>query len=83
MADGVLELERRCLRGKNTVKICDSKCMTPLLTTDLREKCRIFLIYIMQWNHTILNKASLNVYAEAIHNKGAALENYFGFIDGT
>ena len=38
---------------------------------------------ITQWNHFILNPASLNVYAEAIYNKGAALENCFGFIDGT
>ena len=37
---------------------------------------------ITQWNHAILNPASLNVYAEAIHSKGAALENCFGFIDG-
>ena len=38
---------------------------------------------IMQWNDTILNPASLNVFSDAIHNKGAALENCFGFIDGT
>ena len=38
---------------------------------------------ITQWNHGILNLASLTVYADAIHNKGAALENCFGFIDGT
>ena len=37
---------------------------------------------ITQWNHTILNPASLNVYADDIHNKGAALEKCFGFIDG-
>ena len=38
---------------------------------------------VTQWNHAILNPASLNTYADAIHNKGAALEHCFGFIDGT
>ena len=38
---------------------------------------------ITQWNHDLLNPAALNEYADAISNKGAALENCFGFIDGT
>ena len=38
---------------------------------------------VTQWNHDILNPAMLDVYATTIHNKGAALENCFGFIDGT
>ena len=38
---------------------------------------------VTHWNHDILNPAMLDVYATAIHNKGAALENCFGFIDGT
>ena len=38
---------------------------------------------ITQWNHDLLNPAALNQYADAISNKGAALENCFGFIDGT
>ena len=38
---------------------------------------------ITQWNHDLLNPAPLNEYADAISNKGAALENCFGFIDGT
>ena len=36
-----------------------------------------------QWDHAIVNPASLNVYADAIPNKGAVLENCFGFIDRT
>ena len=38
---------------------------------------------IMQWNPTILQPAQLQEYANAIHVKGAALDNCFGFIDGT
>ena len=38
---------------------------------------------VTQGNHAILNPALLNTYADAIHNKGAALEHCFGFIDGT
>ena len=38
---------------------------------------------ITQWNHDLLNPAVLNEYADATSNKGAALENCFGFIDGT
>lgn len=36
------------------------------------------------WNqHSILSARNLQKYADAIHAKGAALENCFGFVDGT
>ena len=38
---------------------------------------------ITEWNNQILSPDKLDSYAEAIRNKGAALENCFGFIDGT
>ena len=38
---------------------------------------------ITQRNHTLLSPRALEVYAETIHEKGAALENCFGFVDGT
>lgn len=38
---------------------------------------------ITQWNNTILNHECLEQYAEAIYAKGAALNNCFGFVDGT
>ena len=38
---------------------------------------------ISQWNHTILDPVSLERYAEAVYDKGAALDNCIGFIDGT
>ena len=36
-----------------------------------------------QWNDIILSPGCLERYAEAIHAKGAALSNCFGFVDGT
>ena len=38
---------------------------------------------ILQWNQTILQPAQLQLYADAVSLKGAALNNCFGFIDGT
>ena len=38
---------------------------------------------VTEWNHTILNAAALQKYANAVFNKGAALDNCFGFVDGT
>lgn len=38
---------------------------------------------INQWNDFLLNPATLEIYAAAIKAKGAALDNCFGFIDGT
>ena len=37
----------------------------------------------MRWNDTILSLDNLECYAEAIHSKGAVLNNCFGFVDGT
>ena len=34
-------------------------------------------------NNTILDPVHLQQYADAIHQRGAALNNCFGFIDGT
>jgi len=38
---------------------------------------------IADWNNDILNPVALQMYADAISDKGAALDNCFGFIDGT
>ena len=35
------------------------------------------------WNHGILNPPLIATYADAVHSKGAALDDCFGFIDGT
>ena len=37
---------------------------------------------ITEWNHALLSPA-LQTYADAVNAKGAALNNCFGFIDGT
>lgn len=36
-----------------------------------------------RWNHQLLNLHCLQQYADAVHQKGAALDNCFGFVDGT
>ena len=38
---------------------------------------------IMQWNNQLLNPAALQTYADALERIGAALDNCFGFVDGT
>lgn len=38
---------------------------------------------ITQWNNQVFSPRHLDIYADAIHNKGAALNNCFGFVDGT
>ena len=38
---------------------------------------------ITEWNNSLLRPNLLEVYANAVHQKGAALQNCFGFIDGT
>ena len=38
---------------------------------------------INNWNNGILNRAALQMYADAISANGAALDNCFGFIEGT
>lgn len=38
---------------------------------------------VSQWNHELLQPDNLQLYANAIAQKGAALPNCFGFVDGT
>ena len=38
---------------------------------------------ITSWNQATLNPPALQQYADAVSNKGAALGNCFGFVDGT
>ena len=38
---------------------------------------------ITQWNNQLLNPAALQTYADAMERRGAALDNCFGFVDGT
>ena len=43
----------------------------------------IFNDHLTDFNQPFLSRASLRTYADAIHEKGAALNNCWGFIDGT
>ena len=38
---------------------------------------------LTEYNHNLLDSTSLQVYADAVFAKGAALDNCFGFVDGT
>lgn len=38
---------------------------------------------ITQWNHRILSPQALQEYSDVVYAKGAALQNCFGFVDGT
>ena len=38
---------------------------------------------ISDWNRSLLDPAKLELYVQAVSRKGAALDNCFGFIDGT
>ena len=38
---------------------------------------------ITHWNHTLLSPPALEVYTNVINQKGAPLQNCFGFVDGT
>ena len=38
---------------------------------------------ITRWNDALLNQPALDTYARSVHAKGAALQNCFGFVDGT
>ena len=38
---------------------------------------------IKEWNHDPLSPARLQTYADDVYAKGVALENCFGFVDGT
>ena len=38
---------------------------------------------LSQWNHTLLSAQNLQICAECVARKGAALENCLGFADGT
>ena len=37
---------------------------------------------ITRWNNVLLNPPALEMYARLVHDKGAALQNCFGFVDG-
>lgn len=91
VADG---LEGMCMLLKRFAYPCRYKDMIPVFGRPVPELCMItnhVMNYIFdthchritEWNNTLLSPDLLEVYANAVHGKGAPLQNCFGFIDGT
>ena len=68
--------------------------MIPTFGLSVPELCMIFNTVVVhiyevhghrltEWNETVLAAEKLQIYAEAVSAKGAALDNCFGFVDGT
>ena len=88
------KVEGLCMLLKRTAYPCRYNDMIPCFGRPVPEICMITnagtdYIYdvhghcLTPWNHPILTPAALETYADAIHRKGAAVDNCFGFIDGT
>ena len=87
-------IEGLCLVLRRLTYLCRYSDLIPLFGRPVPELSMIYnvvldYIYnthghrISQWNHTILDPVSLERYAEAVYDEGAALDNCIGFIDGT
>ena len=87
-------MEGLCMLLKRLAYPCRYSDMIPRFGRPVPELCMITnqvmdFIYdtyghrITQWNPDILSPRLLEQYATAIAGKGAALDNCFGFVDGT
>lgn len=87
-------MEGLCMLLKRFAYPCRYGDMIPLFGRSVPELCMItnqVLNYIFdthchritEWNNYLLNPNLLELYAYSIHQKGAPLQNCFGFIDGT
>ena len=87
-------LEGLCILLNHLVYPCRYSDMIQRFGRSVPELCMISnlvtdLIYdnhghrVIQCNPYILSPENLQIYTEAVHEKGAPLENCFGFIDGT
>ena len=86
--------EAMCILLKRLAYLCRYSDMISTFGRSKHELCLIFneiqdFIYdnhahrLQSWNQPFLNQASLQMYAQAVFDKGAPLHNCFGFIDGT
>ena len=86
--------ETLCIELKRFAYPCRYSAMISMFGRSVAELCMINnevvdWIYnthghrVTKKNQAIMNPASLSTYADAIHNRGAALDNCFGFINGT
>lgn len=91
VCDGMTGL---CIALKRLTYPCRYSDMIPTFGVSVPELCMIYntvIDYIFnehghlitRWNHTLLNPENLQRYADSIAAKGAALQNCFGFVDGT
>ena len=87
-------LEGLCILLKCFAFPCQFSDMIPIFGRPVPELCMINntvidWVYnhhrhrIMDWNPNVLSPIQLENYVEAVFNKGAALRNCFGFVDGT
>ena len=66
-----------------------SRFARPVPVISMITNCVLDYIYethhhrITSWNNSILHPAALQQYADTIFDRGAALSNCFGFVDGT
>ena len=86
--------EALCILLKRFAYPCRYSDMVNRFGRNLTELCLIFnevidFLYeqhhhrLQSWNQPFLSPEVLQSYADAIHNKGAPLENCFRFVDGT
>jgi len=45
--------------------------------------CNTYGHHITRWNNVLLKPPALEMYLQLVHDKGAALQNCFGFVYGT
>lgn len=87
-------IEGLCILLKRLAYPCRYTDLVPRFGRNPTELCLIFnevldLIFDMHghrlhdWNQPILNQQKLEEYADAVYQRGAPLNNCFGFVDGT
>lgn len=88
------KLEALCILLRRLAFPCRYADMIQMFGRPVAELCMITneildFIYahhrhrLTEWNQQLLNAENLQIYADTIYTKGAALSNCFGFVDGT
>ena len=88
-----LQIEALCTTLRRFTYPCRYSDLVPIFGRSVPELSMITntvvdYIYEMHertktWNHQLLSPKNLQTYENAIHEKGPALDNCFGFVDGT
>jgi len=87
-------MEGLCILLKKLAYPCRFSDIAALFGRNPTEICLIFHFVLdhifnfhnhllLQWDQPLLEPQKLEEYAQAIHNRGAPLNNCFGFVDGT